>query len=313
MAIVNFENVAAAAESLAAAGERPSVRAVMAKIGGGSPNSVLKLLAEWKTGRPVVRIADTELDTRITDAIKVQMQRVAETAAQAAEERAAGLDDDLQALAEAQAAAEQQVAALSAERDTARTQAADFVEQLEEVQADAERQQQHAAQALAAVRDELASERQRQELAAAALARAEVRLEALPGLQTNINELRQALHSTEQSKVQAERASAVLTARLEAAERRASEADARTEKAEARADASAKEATAAQTALQASQVRVEAEIKAAATAAAAAAAATADAAAARTEAKRSAQELADLKRLKPEQKDKPRAQGSLKI
>ena len=69
MAIVNFEAVATAAEALQAAGQRASVRAVTAAIGGGSPNAVLKLLGEWKAGRPVVRAADTELDPKITAAI----------------------------------------------------------------------------------------------------------------------------------------------------------------------------------------------------------------------------------------------------
>ena len=134
MAIVSFESVAAAAEALQAAGQRASVRAVTAAIGGGSPNTVLKLLGEWKAGRPVVRIADTELDPKITSAIVEQMQRVATAAAAAAEERAAGVDEDLQALSEAQAAAEQQISALSAERDMARVQAADLAEQLESTQ-----------------------------------------------------------------------------------------------------------------------------------------------------------------------------------
>ena len=200
MAIVNFESVAAAAEALQSAGQRPSVRAVIAALGGGSPNSVLKLLGEWKAGRPVVRIADTELDHRITEAIKAQMQRVAEQAAAAAEERAAAIDEDLQALAEAQASAEQQITGLTAERDTAKAQAADFVEKLKESQAQAERNQEQAAAALAALRQELSSERQRQEQAAAALARAEVRLEVVPALQADIERLRTALRDqTERS------------------------------------------------------------------------------------------------------------------
>ena len=58
---------------------------------------MLKLLAEWKAGRPVVRNADTELDSKITDAIKTQMQRVAEQAAAIAEERAAVLTAKLEA------------------------------------------------------------------------------------------------------------------------------------------------------------------------------------------------------------------------
>ena len=57
-------------------------------------HAVLKLLAEWKSGRPVVRNADTELDSKITDAIKTQMQRAAVLTAklEAAERRATEAD-----------------------------------------------------------------------------------------------------------------------------------------------------------------------------------------------------------------------------
>lgn len=236
MAIVTFEAVAAAAEALQAAGERASVRAVTKALGGGSPNTVVRMLAEWKAGRPVVRVADVDLDPRIADAIKTQMQRVAEQAAAAAEERAAGIDEDLQSLIEAQAAAEQQITVLTTERDTAQAQAADFVEQLKMDQADAERAAEQSALALAAVRADLAGERARQEQAATALARAEVRLEVLPLLQCEVVGLRAALHASEQVRQTAEQSAAVLTARLEAADRRAIDADARTAKADARAD-----------------------------------------------------------------------------
>jgi colicin import membrane protein len=232
MAIVTFESVAAAAETLQAAGQRASVRAVTAAIGGGSPNTVLKLLGEWKAGRPVVRIADTELDPKITTAIVEQMQRVATAAAAAAEERAAGVDEDLQALSEAQAAAEQQINTLSAERDTARVQAAELAEQLESTQDEAHRAAEQATAAAAGLRQELATERQRQEAAAAALARAEVRLEAVPGLQAEIERLRTALEADQKARQLAEQSAAVFAAKLEAAERRATTADARIEQLE---------------------------------------------------------------------------------
>ena len=314
MAIVNFESVAAAAEALQAAGQRASVRAVIAALGGGSPNSVLKLLAEWKAGRPVVRIADTELDPRITDAIKLQMQRVAEQAAQAAEERAGALDEDLQALAEAQASAEQQIAALTAERDTAQVQASDFVEQLKAAQAEGERNQEQATQALAALRQELAGERARLEASAAELARAQVRLEALPALQADIEQLRatlradaaqsaQALASCHQARQLAEQGAAVLGARLEAAERRATEADARTAKADARADALAHDLAGVNVALQAAHGRLEAAAR--------------EVGAAEAVARKSAEEFAEFKRQaatpKPAKAAGKGEQGALKL
>lgn len=233
MAKVTFEAVAVAAEALQAAGQRASVRAVTAAIGGGSPNTVLKMLSEWKAGRPVVRMADTELDQRITTAIIEQMQRVATTAAAAAEERAAGIDEDLQALAEAQAEAEQHIAALTTERDTAQAKTAELIAQLKEVHATVEREKEQATATANTLRNDLAAERQRLEATASALARAEVRLEVLPGMQAEADRLRAALDTSQQAHHRAEQQAAVLGAKLEAADRRATEAEARTVKVEA--------------------------------------------------------------------------------
>lgn len=146
---------------------------------------------------------------------------------------------------------------------------------------------------MTAVRQELATERQRFEAAAAELARAQVRLEVLPTLQAEIEQLRatlradaehsaQALASCQQARQLAEQGVAVLTARLEAAERRANEADARTEKADARADALAYDLAGVNAALQASHVRLEAAAREVGVAEAAA--------------RKSAEELAEFKR-----------------
>lgn len=311
MALVNFESVAAAAETLTAAGQRPTVRAVTAAIGGGSPNTVIKLLSEWKAGRPVLRIADTSIDSSITDAIKVQMQRMSEAAAAAAEERAAELDENLQALIEAQSKSEQQhekdsatQIALSIERDTAQAQ-------LQEITAELARQKEQAAQTLTELRQDTANERVKQEQTTAGLARAEVRLEALPGLQTEIEQLRQALKESDQTRTQSDQIAAVLAAKLEASERRAKDADARTTKSDSRADAAAIETAAAHTALQACQGRLETAIKDAAMATSRAESAIKEAATAQAAAKKSAQELADMKKPKPE--TKPKNQGALGI
>lgn len=299
MAIVNFESVTAAAEALQAAGQRTSVRAVIAALGGGSPNSVLKLLAEWKAGRPVVRIADTELDHRITEAIKAQMQRVAEQAAVAAEERAGVLDEDLQALAHAQAAAEQQITALTTERDTAQALAADSFEKLKEARGEAERIAQQSVQALASLSQELASERTRLEGVVAELARAQVRLEVVPALQGEAERLRVALQASEQARQAAEQSAAVLVARLEAAERRATEADARTAKADARIDTLAHDLAGVNVALQASQARLEAAAR--------------EVGVAEATARKSAEELAAFKRLPVAVKPAKKGQGTLEL
>jgi chromosome segregation ATPase len=257
MALVNFEAVAAAAEALQIAGQRPSVRAVIAHLGGGSPNAVLKHLGEWKAGRPVVRIEDTALDARITSAIIDQMQRVAVAAAAAAEERAAGIEDDLQALAEAQQAAEQQIDALTVERDTSCEQTEGLVRQLADAQANAERIQQLAGEQAAALRAELAGERKHQEQTAAALVKAEVRLEALPDLHAEIERLRAVLDTEGKARVAAEQQAAVLAAKLDAAIDRATREESRVEQAEKQAQATARDLVSANAAIQAGQARLE--------------------------------------------------------
>ena len=298
MALVTFDLVAAAAEALQAAGQRASVRAVTAALGGGSPNSVLRFLTEYKAGRPVVRVADVDLDRGITDSITAQMQRVAGHAAAAAEERASALDDDLQALAEAQADAEKHIAGLTSERDAAQAQSADFSQKLGVVQADAARAQVQAADVLAVLRSELAGERERHGQAAAALARAEVRLEVVPALQADVDRLRAALASAHDARVQAEQTGAVLTAKLESAERRALEADLRTGKADARADTLAHDLASVNGTLQACQVRLEM--------------ATREVGIAEAAAKKSAAELAGLKLQATKQKIVEQ-QGALKL
>jgi chromosome segregation ATPase len=221
MALVSFENVAAAAEALKSAGQSPSVRAVIAKLGGGSPNSVLQHLNDWKTGRPVVRAADTVLDSRITSAIAEQMQRVASEAAAAAEERAASIADDLQTISEAQQTAEQQIETLTAALATAQATSTQLTQSLIDSRADAERLKQAAEQQAITLRDNISQERARHEHANAALARAEVRLEAIQGLQEEITHLRVSLERERQAKQQAEQAAAVANARLLDAENRA--------------------------------------------------------------------------------------------
>ena len=53
--------------------------------------------AEWKGSRPLVRIAETDLDDSIKRAIVEQMQRITAAAASASEERTSILEDDLAA------------------------------------------------------------------------------------------------------------------------------------------------------------------------------------------------------------------------
>lgn len=246
MSTVTFETVAEAANTLIDAGQRASVRLVTAHLGGGSPNTVLKHLREWKSGRPLVRVAETNLDARITTAIVEQMQRVAAEAAAMAEELATSTEDDLQALAEAQHELEQQIASLTAERDTSRAQAEQLTGQLYELSTVTERQHQHYSEQLTALRSDLATARTHQEQTVGQLAKAEVRLEVIPELQAEVGRLRASWSEENRGRIVAEQNAAVLAARLDAGEKRTAELDAQVKKSDAalaEAHGTAKKAT----------------------------------------------------------------------
>lgn len=219
MASATYENVASAAEALIAAGQKASVRLVIERIGGGSPNTVLKLLNDWKAGRPVVRVSDVDLDVAITQSIKSQMQRVAETAAQAAEEKAAAALDDLQTLSEASALAEQTITVLTGELEVAKQQASDFVAQMKDEQADHERIVASLNQTIDQLKGELSVERKRSDDAHTALAKAEVRLEVMPKLEEQIAAMQVMLEKVDAQRHDAVTAAAVATAKLDANEK----------------------------------------------------------------------------------------------
>jgi colicin import membrane protein len=215
MAIVTFETVAQAAEALQQGGSRPSVRALIAALGGGSPNSVLKHLREWQAGRPLVKPSDAEIDDAILAAIRKQIDRSAQAGAAVAEARAADAEDNLQLYVDAQSAAEQQIAALTVELDQVREQVLGLTEQLTDAQRDAENERQHAIETAAALRSELADERERTNQAGAALAKAEVRLEQLPALLGEVAALKVSLGEQQAARTVAEQQAAVLTAQLD--------------------------------------------------------------------------------------------------
>lgn len=215
MALVTFESVANAAESLLAAGQSVSVRAVTAVLGGGSPNTITKLVKDWREGKPVARLADAALDGKITTAILDQMQKFASAATAAADERFAVATDDLQLMTDAYTGAEKQIAELTLDRDATQQQVVALEVQLKEAAAEAHRVAEKNINLAASLRQDAAAERQRLEVATTELARAEVRLEALPGLHAEVAQLRTALDAAQQARVVAEQAAAVAIARLD--------------------------------------------------------------------------------------------------
>ena len=209
MALVTYEAVVAAAESLIADGQKASVRNVMKKIGGGSPNTVLQLLGEWKAGRPVIRSSDIELDPSITAAIVRQMQKIAGDAAVAAEERTSAMSDDLQTMAESNQSLEQENARLTAELAMVR----EDVDRQIALQHDNELRYQSEIDTLKAkvseISNDLDKERDRANASQQALGKAEARAEAVPALEATIAKLQADLAVERTARAAAEQRAAV--------------------------------------------------------------------------------------------------------
>lgn len=226
MALVSFETVAAAAEAISRDGGKPSVRSVIAHLGGGSPNSVLPLLNEWKAGRVAVRSSDIELDPRIGQIIGELVKSASEQSARAAEERAADVQADAETVAEAGREAEARVQALENQLAEAQQSILGKERALEDVRSAAGIEAKNALERITALQQQLDDERDRADLAVQSVAKAEVRLELIPGLQAEVERLKPF-----------EQKAAVLTANLESSKSKSEDLQGRL--AEALADAKA--------------------------------------------------------------------------
>ncbi len=229
--IVTFESVAAAAESLVAAGKRASVRAVIASLGGGSPNAVLNFLQQWKAGRPVIKAAEIAVDPRIATIIAEQISHAVAAARSDIEGQLGEMEQDVVVIAGAGKEAEDLAASLSAQLAEAQAQAqaqAGTIEQLRTMATEAEQRATAAiAQAKADAQAQVdvalataAKERQEREDVAGRLAVALHESTKVPGLEKAVADLQSALKASETARVAAEQQAAVCGAKLEGVESR---------------------------------------------------------------------------------------------
>ena len=77
---ITLEQVAAAAESILAAGARPTIDSIRAALGTGSPNTVLRHLNTWRAARPAVQVAAVELPASLLAGISNEIARAAAAA-----------------------------------------------------------------------------------------------------------------------------------------------------------------------------------------------------------------------------------------
>lgn len=284
-ATVTFEQITALADAMKMEGVKPTSRAVRERLGNtGSMGTINKLLQRWKSGQERQVSAALALPPALQRALLEFMDNEL-TAARTT------LETEL-------ADQQQEAADLATENERQVLENDSQSEVIETLRAEVSKHQGRAGQLeadLAVARDEASRERSGAEMARTELAKAQLRLEAMPRLEADLIAVRAVLEAERLARVAAEQSAAVMTAKLEAADRRAAEADERTSKMEvaaahiaAKAEAIARELVIANAGLQAGQARQEnaaREVEEAKKAAASAQAAT----------KKSGEEAAELR------------------
>lgn len=214
-ASITQEQVNAAADAIRAAGEKPTARAVREQLGTGSMATVLKLWQNWQ-GRQIkpaeqALVLPPALQRALVDCIGQEVSAAR-----------AGLEADLVTaqLAEADLIKESERQATTIELQAEALQAA------QETQAAQAGRMGQLEVDLAKALGDAQQERQTAELVRTELAKIQLRLEAMPKLEAEIAELRAELAAEHLARTAAEQTAAVVTARLEASERRAGEIEA---------------------------------------------------------------------------------------
>lgn len=215
---ITQEQVNAVADQLRGAGIKPTVRAVRDKLGTGSNATVMKLLESWKATQ--VKVAEVPVT------LPVSLQRalvdyLAQAVAEQKAELGAELAEQKQVNADLAVENERQaddIEAVRAELEAMRTERDSLLGRMVQQEAD-----------LRLVRGEVEQERAAAESVRTELAKAQLRLEALPRLESDLATARDELarerkgrasdnEREREARATAEQQAAVALARLEAAE-----------------------------------------------------------------------------------------------
>ena len=220
--LVTYETVARACEAIAAEGKRASVRAIIAHLGGGSPNVVLDYQRAWKAGRPVVKSADVNVDPRISQLIAEQVAQAAASARADIEAQLIEAEQDAETVGKAGREAEERANTLAGELEAAKGQLQGLAGQIDQLKADAEQvkvdavekvktAEERARAGIQKAEDEARREREAREAAQVLLAKAELRLEALPRMEAEIDQLKLEIAQERKARQAAEQGAAVAT------------------------------------------------------------------------------------------------------
>lgn len=214
--LVSYDAVAATCETLTLEGVRPSVRAIIARLGGGSPNVVLDFQRQWKAGRPVVKAIDILIDPRVNQIIAEQISKSIAEATTAAEADRAEAEETLDTMSRSYKEIETRNVKLEEDLELAVSQVQTLQGQIEQIKSNVEQIKADAAEAINKAEALLLAERQSAEKARVELAKAELRLEAVPRIEAEIEKVRAELDQERIKSANLHEQAAVATAKLEA-------------------------------------------------------------------------------------------------
>lgn len=213
---ITFEIVAHAADALVGRGEKPTIQAIRAEIGTGSPNTIHRHLTAWKATQAPAERQSAKLPDELAGALAQEIERQASAARAEAEADALDARQTADELAETGEALEaeadalrEQIEQVTAERDEAvrdRSEARSLIKEFRAQVKQLEQQRDDARQELAEARNRITTltEQRDQEHSA--------RLDA-----------QRDTKAAEKVRVDAERAQAVAMAKLEAGQQQAAE------------------------------------------------------------------------------------------
>ncbi len=213
-ATITYEQVASAADSIKNQGDKPTARAVREVLGTGSMATVLKFFQQWQAGqvRQSQAIDDT-LDPAIARAISNQLALKVQEATSEATMRLADLQSEAETIIAENERQSVDIEGLTSEMDKLNANCAALSGRNQQLDADIVR-----------LKDDLANERQEAEHARTELAKAQLRLEAVPRIEAEIQTVRAELEVSRKAQAMAEQSAAVAIAQRDAAEAKATEA-----------------------------------------------------------------------------------------
>lgn len=203
---ITFEQVAEAADKLKAQNIKPTSRAVREALGSGSMATVCKHLQQWQSGQArQSQVTDDSIDPSVARAISTHIAAKIQTAISDATARLADMQGELASVILENERQSNEISDLTVEAAFHKEEGAKLAGQIERLTTD-----------LTSTILELGAERQAAEQARIQLAKAELRLEAVPRIEAEIEKVRAELDVERKSAAKAREEAAELRGRIAA-------------------------------------------------------------------------------------------------